>query len=107
MPLPDLRFEQTYLASIKNCTSNYQIAYITIRDQLLFPLAQGIGYHLIISGWRFWNRGVKFRGEGIGARVRKWWWGVNGWRLPKEATRRTGTGVEEFVVDKFGSSMGD
>lgn len=62
---------------------------------------------MIISGWRFWNRGVKFRGEGIGARVRKWWWGVNGWRLPKEATRRTGTGVEEFVVDKFGSSMGD
>ena len=25
------------------------------------------------------------KGEGLGARVRRWWWGVNNWTLPEEA----------------------
>lgn len=33
-PLPDLRFEQSYLASIKDAKSNGRIAFITIRDQV-------------------------------------------------------------------------
>ena len=99
LPLPDMRFEQTYLASIKDAT-NSQVAYITIRDQVLMPLLQGIGYHLLLSGWRYMNRGTKFRGQSLGAKVRKWWWGVNGWKLPRDE-------VKEFYVDKFGSSLGD
>ncbi|KAK5090819.1 hypothetical protein LTR05_000996 [Lithohypha guttulata] len=87
LPLPDLRFEQTYLASIKNADTNAKVAYITIRDQVLLPLVQGIGYHLLISGWRYWNRGSKFAGESLGAKVRKWWWGVNNWTMPREVSR--------------------
>lgn len=34
-PLPDLRFEQSYLASIQNAESWQGVAYITIRDQVL------------------------------------------------------------------------
>lgn len=33
-PLPDLRFEQSYLASIKDAPSWHAIAYITVRDQV-------------------------------------------------------------------------
>lgn len=33
-PLPDLRFEQSYLASIAGAESRWRVAYITIRDQV-------------------------------------------------------------------------
>jgi hypothetical protein len=33
-PLPDLRFEQSYLASIAGATTYWKVAYITIRDQV-------------------------------------------------------------------------
>lgn len=33
-PLPDLRFEQSYLASIKDTKSWQGVAYVTIRDQV-------------------------------------------------------------------------
>ena len=33
-PLPDLRFEQSYLASIAGADSNWKVAYITLRDQV-------------------------------------------------------------------------
>jgi hypothetical protein len=36
-PLPDLRFEQSYLASIRGADTYGKIAYITIRDQVCFP----------------------------------------------------------------------
>ena len=35
-PLPDLRFEQSYLASIKDTTNWYGVTYITVRDQVCF-----------------------------------------------------------------------
>jgi hypothetical protein len=34
-PLPDLRFEQSYLASIAHAKSNWMVAFITIRDQVI------------------------------------------------------------------------
>lgn len=108
LPLPDLRFEQTYLASLKNADTYGKIAYITIRDQVLLPLAQGIGYHMIIMGWRYFNRGSKFAGETLGAKVRKWWWGVNGWKIPNaEARDPRVKDVKDFYVGRFGTSMGD
>lgn len=33
-PLPDLRFEQSYLASIKGVESPWKVAFITVRDQV-------------------------------------------------------------------------
>lgn len=106
LPLPDLRFEQTYLASLKNCETTGAVLYVTIRDQVLLPLAQGIGYHLLISGWRYMNRGSQFAGVGLGARVRKWWWSVNGWKVPGDG-RRKGEGIREWSTAQFGSGMGD
>ncbi|KAK6502524.1 hypothetical protein TWF506_003105 [Arthrobotrys conoides] len=84
-PLPDLRFEQSYLASIRHAREEgkyWLIALITVKDQVLFPLIQGTLWNLTLAGWRYWNRGVKFSGEGVGAKVRRWWWGVNGWKYP-------------------------
>ena len=83
-PLPDLRFEQSYLASISHAKDNWEVARITFRDQLIMPLVQGFVWAFIVQGWRYWNRGVMVRGKGVGGRVRRWWWGVNGWEIPKE-----------------------
>ena len=84
-PLPDFRFEQSYLASIKNAKTNTQVIFITVRDQVVLPLAQGVLWNMAMFGWRFWNRGTKFQGQTFGARVRKWWWEVNNWTLPAQA----------------------
>jgi hypothetical protein len=40
-PLPDLRFEQSYLASIAGADSTWKVLYITMRDQV--SLSQWIG----------------------------------------------------------------
>ena len=102
-PIPDFRFEQSYLASLKNAQTNTQIAIITIRDQVLLPLAQGILWNLAMFGWRYWNRDVKFKGEGLGVRVRKWWWGVNNWKVPEASPKKEfKKGAEEVSLrDKF------
>ncbi|KAI5844741.1 hypothetical protein BZA05DRAFT_409241 [Tricharina praecox] len=85
-PLPDLRFEQSYMASIAPAQGVWwKVALITMKDQVLMPLLQGLGFNLALFGWRWWNRGVKFSGAGVGAKVRRWWWEVNNWKLPTEA----------------------
>jgi hypothetical protein len=66
-PLPDLRFEQSYMASIALANGVWwKILLITIKDQMFMPLFQGLGFNLALSGWRWWNRGVKFSGAGLG-----------------------------------------
>lgn len=72
-PLPDLRFEQSYLASLQGAETWWRIAWITSRDQVLLPLIQGTVWTLALSGWRFWNKGAAFSGQSAGARLRKWW----------------------------------
>ena len=107
-PLPDMRFEQSYLASIKNAQTNTQVAIITIRDQVLMPLLQGVGWNFVLFGWRHWNRGTQFQGTSVGARIRKWWWSVNNWKLPT-GTARNNKGVfakeakDYYSADRFGS----
>ncbi|KAI5790196.1 hypothetical protein EDC01DRAFT_783885 [Geopyxis carbonaria] len=65
--LPDLRFEQSYLASIAGADGVWwRIALITVKDQVLFPLVQGMAYNLAMFGWRRWNRGAKMVGGGVG-----------------------------------------
>lgn len=102
-PLPDLRFEQSYLASIQNTTSWQGVAYITIRDQLLLPLVQGTLWTLALGGWRYWNRSAQFSGQTVGSRVRRWWWGVNNWEIPedgKDGLSRRGAGLQAILGDK-------
>ena len=40
-PLPDLRFEQSYLASIQTCNSASSVAWITFVDHLIKPTHSG------------------------------------------------------------------
>lgn len=90
-PLPDLRFEQSYLASIRDATSWQMVAYITLRDQLFMPLTQGLLWTLVVAGWRNWNTvnntSSKFSGSSIGARLRRWWWQTNNWAIPKPRSK--------------------
>ncbi|KAJ5104523.1 hypothetical protein NUU61_001870 [Penicillium alfredii] len=81
-PLPDLRFEQSYLASLKDADTWGRVAWITIRDQVMLPLIQGTVWTLALSGWRFWNRNASLSGQTLGSRIRRWWYEVNDWRLP-------------------------
>lgn len=100
-PLPDLRFEQSYLARIKHCESPWSVAWVTFFDHVMMPLTQGVVWNLAVFGWRAWNRDVKFQGRSVGARVRRWWWRVNKWDIPR-AGQKDGR-VEEFFVDHLGS----
>ena len=58
-----------------------------MRDQMLLPLLQGTLWTLAIAGWRHWHRGANHVGQGIGARLRRWWWEVNQWEQPKEGNQ--------------------
>ncbi|KAM0251434.1 hypothetical protein ACHAP5_001743 [Fusarium lateritium] len=86
-PLPDLRFEQSYLRSISNADTWWKVALITTRDQILMPLTQGLVYNLFLCGWQQWNRNARLHGNTLGARVRRWWWGVNNWKIPTHSKK--------------------
>ncbi|KAF1811721.1 DUF1770-domain-containing protein [Eremomyces bilateralis CBS 781.70] len=81
-PLPDLRFEQSYLKSLQEAETGWGVAWITIRDQVFLPLFQGTLWALILSGWRHWHQTTSFSGRTVGAKMRRWWWGVNDWKIP-------------------------
>lgn len=101
-PLPDLRFEQSYLRSIAAANTWWKVLLITARDQVsligeqdkmstdtkasqvLLPLTQGLVWNLLLCGFQFWNQSARVHGNTVGARVRRWWYGVNKWALPKE-----------------------
>jgi len=101
-PLPDLRFEQSYLASIAEADTKWKVMYITIRDQVMLPLIQGMVWSLALHGWRYWNRSAKLSGNSAGARVRRWWYGVNNWAIDaKESLKKVGKDAE------LAAEMGD
>jgi len=83
-PMPDLRFEQSYLSSIRNADTWWKVGWITVRDQMMMPFVQGIVYNLGICGWQYWNRNARIHGSSIGARLRRWWYGVNNWQIPPQ-----------------------
>ncbi|KAK0621396.1 hypothetical protein B0T17DRAFT_493867 [Bombardia bombarda] len=85
-PIPDLRYEQSYLHSIRTADTWWKVVWITTRDQVMMPFAQGILYNLAICGWQYWNRTAQISGSSLGARVRRWWYGVNNWPIPGEKT---------------------
>jgi hypothetical protein len=51
---------------------------------MMMPFAQGILYNLAICGWHHWNKTAQISGNSVGARVRRWWYGVNNWPLPSQ-----------------------
>ncbi|KAK7908611.1 hypothetical protein PG985_015914 [Apiospora marii] len=83
-PMPDMRFEQSYLHSLKDADTWWKVALITVRDQMVMPLAQGVLYNLALCGWQHWNKSAQLSGSSVGARVRRWWYSVNNWKIPSE-----------------------
>jgi len=84
-PLPDLRFEQSYLHSIAAADTWWKVLLITARDQVLIPLAQGVLLNLALVGWQHWNRNARMHGDSVGGRFRRWWYKVNNWRPPSSS----------------------
>ncbi|KAI8964100.1 DUF1770-domain-containing protein [Daldinia sp. FL1419] len=84
-PMPDLRFEQSYLHSISKADTWWKVGWITVRDQMMMPFAQGVLYNLALHGWHHWNKNAQISGNSVGARLRRWWYGVNNWPLPPSA----------------------
>lgn len=70
----------------------------------MMPLVQGLAWTLIVSGWKHWNRAANFSGQTVGAKIRRWWWGVNGWKLPEDRNilqdRELAEGAAEFYKVK-------
>ena len=69
------------------------------------PLVQGTAWALIVAGWRHWNGAAKFSGQTVGAKIRRWWWGVNNWDLPSDTKptlrdRQLAEGASEFYKTK-------
>ncbi|EAT90193.2 hypothetical protein SNOG_01981 [Parastagonospora nodorum SN15] len=98
-PLPDLRFEQSYLKSIESAKSWKDVLWITLKDQVIFCFAQGVLWTLVLSGWRHWNRSAKFSGQGVGAKIRRWWWGVNNWKVPDAKSRLKDSKLAKNVTE--------
>lgn len=63
--------------------------------QVILPLVQGTLWTLVLSGWRYWNRGAQFQGASLGSKVRRWWWNVNHWEIPEETQERVSEKVGE------------
>lgn len=61
--------------------------------------AQGVVWTLILSGWRHWNRSAKFSGQSVGAKIRRWWWGVNNWKIPDAKSKLRDTKLAKNVSE--------
>lgn len=69
-------------------------------------LVQGIAWTLVVAGWRHWNAKAKFSGHSVGSRIRRWWWGVNNWDIPKDSRlsdRELAEGAAEFYKTEASS----
>lgn len=73
------------------------------------PLIQGMAWTLIVAGWKFMNRSTKFSGQTIGAKIRRWWWGVNNWKIPSSDWKGTlrdeklASDVDDYMMAKMSS----
>ncbi|KAF7596314.1 hypothetical protein BBP40_002458 [Aspergillus hancockii] len=109
-PMPDLRFEQSYLASLRGADTWGRVAWITIRDQVLLPLVQGTVWTLALDGWRFWNHNTSLSGQTLGSKIRRWWYEVNNWKLPPLPSmnnRKVAAQAEDFYTAQFSNAGAD
>lgn len=86
--------------------------WLTAGLQVFMPLVQGMAWTLIVSGWRFWNRSSQFSGQRLGAKIRRWWWGVNNWKIPEHGQgtlqdQGVAEGAREFYEHKFSNAEAD
>jgi hypothetical protein len=51
--------------------------------KVLLPLIQGMVWSLALHGWRYWNRSAQLSGNTVGAKIRRWWYKTNNWKLPE------------------------
>ena len=51
--------------------------------QVMMPLVQGVLYNLAVCGWQHWNKNARMSGNSAGARLRRWWYQVNNWKIPE------------------------
>jgi len=59
-------------------------------------------WSLALHGWRYWNRSAQLSGNSAGARIRRWWYGVNNWTIEaKESLKKVGKDAE------LAAEMGD
>lgn len=54
---------------------------------MMMPLMQGVLYNLAVCGWQHWNKNARIHGNSVGAKMRRWWYGVNKWAIPPEKRR--------------------
>jgi len=75
------------------------------------PLVQGMAWTLIVAGWRFFNRSSQFSGRTIGSKIRRWWWGVNNWRIEEDSRTlrdpKIADSVGEYVIAQSSTAGGD
>jgi hypothetical protein len=93
-PIPDLRFEQSYLKQLEAAQGSvFWMIFITIREQVLFPGLQGFVWALAVTGIRSLRASQAENGRAWGSWVRDWFGQItrkdspmNG---PGTGTRRT------------------
>ncbi|OLL22792.1 hypothetical protein NEOLI_004684 [Neolecta irregularis DAH-3] len=75
--LPDLRFEQAYLSSLRSANGSWwKVAYVTIRDQVLMMFLQGMFYGLLKCSYGVLKI-TRGNGKSFGGKIRNWWVGIN------------------------------
>jgi Autophagy receptor ATG43 len=72
-PIPDLRFEQSYLKQLEAAKGSVMwMIIITIREQVLFPGVQGFLWALGLAGIRTLRTRQAESGRGVGSWLRDW-----------------------------------
>lgn len=66
-PIPDLRFEQTYLTALnKTDWSHWSVFRVTLVDFLLWPMLQGAVWALALNGFRYLRTSSNSQGKAFG-----------------------------------------
>lgn len=77
-PLPDLRFEESYLRAVSAAKGNWwKIAYITVRDQVFMPLVQGTIWSFLLLSASSLRAASGGSGRYYGSGVVRWWRSIN------------------------------
>jgi len=78
-PLPDLRFEQSYLKQLEGAKGSvFWMVIITIREQVLFPGLQGFLWALALTGIRTIRTNQAESGRTFGGWLRSYFGGLTG-----------------------------
>ncbi|ORY86107.1 hypothetical protein BCR37DRAFT_390903 [Protomyces lactucae-debilis] len=66
-PIPDLRFEQTYLTALNRTDwSHWSVFRVTLVDFLLWPMLQGAVWALALNGFRYLRTSSNSQGKAFG-----------------------------------------